>query len=354
VASIQERKAKDGSTHFRVQIRKKGFETISETFKRKTDAKKWASHTETEMDQGRYFKTAEAKKHALGEAIDRYIELVLPTKPKSMKAQTRQLLWWKSTIGLYSLADITPVKISECRDKLLRDKTNFGKQRQPATVVRYMAVLSHLFTVAKNEWGWLEENPCLKVKKPKEPRGRVKFLSDVERELFLSYCRESTCEMLYPIVILALATGMRRGEIMNMKWTDIDAERGRVLLEETKNGERRAVPLSRNILEVLYAYKNLTVGGDSGLLFPGRNKNKPRDIRKPWCQAVEKANLVDFRFHDLRHSAASYLAMNGATLPEIAEILGHKTLQMVQRYTHLSDSHTSQVIESMNAKLFDA
>ena len=100
--------------------------------------------------------------------------------------------------------------------------------------------------------------------------------------------------------------------------------------------------------------QNLTVGGDSGLLFPGRNKNKPRDIRKPWCQAVEKANLVDFRFHDLRHSAASYLAMNGATLPEIAEILGHKTLQMVQRYTHLSDSHTSQVIESMNAKLFDA
>ena len=354
MASIQERKSKDGSTHFRVQVRKKGHPTISETFKRKTDAKRWAAQTETEIDQGRHFKTIEAKRHTLGEAIDRYIETVLPTKPKSLKAQSRHLNWWKAIVGSYTLADITPVIIAECRDRLLQEETSRGKLRQPATVVRYMAALSHLFTISTNEWGWTEDNPCLKVKKPKEPRGRVRYLSDNERENLLSSCKKSSCDALYPIVITALATGMRYAEIMHIKWDDIDFERGRVLLEQTKNGERRVVPLSSKIIEILSIYRLSFTRGDSVLVFPGRNPSKPLDIRKPWGLAIEQAQITDFRFHDLRHSAASYLAMNGATVPEIAEILGHKTLQMVQRYTHLSDSHTSQVIESMNTKLFDA
>ena len=96
------------------------------------------------------------------------------------------------------------------------------------------------------------------------------------------------------------------------------------------------------------------MGGLQELLFPGkRHLNKPLDFRRPWCEAINLAGIEGFKFHDLRHSAASYLAMNGATLPEIAEVLGHKTLQMVQRYTHLSDSHTAKVVASMNEKLFD-
>jgi integrase len=352
MATIETRVTDTGEKSYRVKVRLKGYPAQSATFERLTDAKKWAAATETAIREGRHFKTAEAKKHTLSEMVDRYIKDVLPTKPKQAIKQAQQLDWWKDKIGAYALADITPAMIVQYRDELASGETYRGTQRSPATVVRYMAALSHAFTIAANEWQWLEDSPMRKVKKPKESRGRVRFLDDVERERFLAVCQQSSNKQLYLCVILALSTGMRQGELMGLKWQDVNLKDGFIILHETKNGERRRVPLAGHGLELLREHAKVR-RLDTDLLFPGNvHADKPIDLRKPFENALKMAEINDFHWHDLRHCTASYLAMNGASLAEIAEVLGHKTLQMVKRYAHLSDGHVSNVVASMNAKIF--
>lgn len=352
MATIQERKSNDGKIMYRVQVRLKGHPTESATFERKTDAKKWAQQTETAIREGRHFKTREAKKHTVADLIDKYIKSVLPTKPKSEETQKVQLLWWKDAIGPYTLADVTPAMIGECRDKLLTEKSVRGMVRSPATTVRYMAAFSHALSVAVNEWGWLEDSPMRKVKKPKEPRGRVRFLSDEERERLLTAAKKSRNKYLYPVTLLAISTGMRFGEIMNLKWSDVDLKRQCVILHDTKNGERRCVPVVKLANAVLTELSKVKLK-DAVLLFPSTSDPKsPTKLRSSWQSALNSAQVENFRFHDLRHSAASYLAMNGATLAEIADVLGHKTLAMVKRYAHISEQHTTKVVARMNEKIF--
>ncbi|MGZ4980561.1 MAG: tyrosine-type recombinase/integrase [Methylobacter sp.] len=336
MATINKHISEDGKTTYRVRVRLKGYPIQTATFHRLTDAKKWAQDTESAIREGRHFKTAEAKKHTLGELIDRYIKDVLPTKPKQAPAQRPQLERWKAEIGSYALSDITPALIVECRDKLSSECTPRGDQRSPATVVRYMAALSHAFTIAVNEWQWLEDSPMRKVKKPKESRGRVRFLDEDERTKLLTACKESSNSWLYTCVILALSSGMRQGELMGLKWSDVNLKDGFIILHETKNGDRRRVPLACLALSLLQEHAKVR-RLDSALLFPSnKDPQKPIDLRKPWETALKQAGIVDFHWHDLRHCTASYLAMNGASLAEIAEVLGHKTLQMVKRYAHLS------------------
>jgi integrase len=352
MATITKRLTADGKPYHTAQIRLKGYPAQTATFPRITDAKKWVTVTEAAIKEGRHFKTSEAKKHTLGDLVDRYIKDVLPTKPKQAYAQRPQLERWKAEIGSYALADITPALIVEVRDKLLTEPTPRGILRNPATVVRYMAALSHAFTIAVNEWQWLEDSPMRKVKKPKESKGRVRWLDDDERAKLLTACKESSNAWLYPCVILALSSGMRQAELFSLKWQDVNLKDGFIVLHETKNGDRRRVPLSGLALSLLQEHAKVR-RIDTPLLFPSNsNPPNPIDLRKPWLNSLKSAGITDFHWHDLRHCTASYLAMNGASLAEIAEILGHKTLSMVKRYAHLSDGHVSSVIESMNAKIF--
>jgi integrase len=352
MATIHKRTAKDGSIRYTVEIRLRGQPRQTATFKRLTDAKKWIQDTESAIRDGRHFKTIEAKKHTFADLVDRYIKDVLPSKPKQALRQKMQLEWWKERMGIYLLSDITPALIVQYRDELAGGITYRGTPRSPATVVRYMAALSHAFTVAVNEWQWLEDSPVRKVKKPKEARGRVRFLDDEERGRLLKACKDSKNDWLYLCVTLALSTGMRQGELMGLKWQDVNLKDGFVILHETKNGERRRVPLSGLALELLREHAKVR-RLDTDLLFPGKkHKNKPIDLSDAFEFALKRAEIDDFRWHDLRHCTASYLAMNGASLAEIAEVLGHKTLQMVKRYAHLSDGHVSNVVASMNAKIF--
>ena len=352
MATIEKRITDNGETSYRVKIRLKGYPVQTATFKRLTDAKKWTQDTESAIREGRHFKTAEAKKHTLADLVDRYIKDVLPKKPKQAHAQRPQLERWKAELGCYVLADITPALIVECRDKLLTELTPRGEQRSPATVVRYMAALSHAFTIAVNEWQWLEISPMSKVKKPTEPRGRVRFLDDAERSKLLQACKESPNPMLYLCVILALSSGMRQAELMGLNWKDVNLNDGYLILHETKNGDRRRVPLSGLGLQLLQEYAKIR-RIDTPFLFPSdRNPQQPIDLRKAFKNAMTLAGITEFKWHDLRHCTASYLAMNGASLAEIAEVLGHKTLSMVKRYAHLSDGHVSNVVASMNEKIF--
>lgn len=344
MASIETRVSDKGDKSYRVKIRLKGYPPQTETFQRLTDAKKWAQQTEAAIREGRHFKTAEAKKHSFNDLALRYYAEILPHySEKEQKERKSKLDWWTKNIGHCLLADITPATISEHKSKMTQS---------PATVDKYLKNLSHAFTVAVNDWGWLEDNPVKKVKSPRLPRGRVRFLDDDERQRLLQSCRESSNEWLYLCVILALSTGMRQGELMGLKWPDVNLKDRYIILHETKNGERRRVPLTGHGLELLQEHAKVRQL-DTLLLFPGKtHKDKPIDLRKPFETALKRAEITNFHWHDLRHCTASYLAMNGASLAEIAEVLGHKTLAMVKRYAHLSDGHVSNVVASMNTKIF--
>ena len=352
MATIEKRMGKDGKYNYRVKIRLRGFPSQEATFKRLTDAKAYVQQTEAAIREGRHFKTTEAKRRTLGELIDRYIKEITPSKPKNNKNTILHLKWWKKELGQYSLSEITPARIAEKRDQLAIEMTNRNKPRSPSTVVRYLAALSHALTIAMKEWQWIEDSPMRRVQKPKEPRGRVRFLSDDERVRLLAECKRSESQYLYTAVVLALSTGGRRMEIMGLSWKDVDFDRGVITLHETKNGERRILPLAGHALELTKQHAKVRhVSCD--LVFPGNNLKTPVDLRTPFETALKRAEITDFRWHDLRHSCASYLAMNGASLAEIAEILGHKTLQMVKRYAHLSEAHTSKVVARMNEAIFN-
>lgn len=350
MASIQKRRTAGGKVSYRVQVRLRGHPAQTATFARKTDAKRWAQQTESAIREGRHFKTTEAKRHTVADLIDRYIHEVVPTK-RSGPRQHQQLRWWRDAVGDYTLADLTPALIAEHRDRLGAEPTRRSGGRSAATVRRYLAALSHALTVASREWGWIDDSPMRRVTKPTEPRGRVRYLSDDERRRLLEACCESPEPTLHTIVVLALATGMRQGEIVGLPWRNVDLERGRVVLDDTKNGELRALPITGLALDVLAEHASVR-RIDSPLVFPSRDGTRPRFPRYAWERALLAADINDFRFHDLRHSAASYLAMEGASLMEIADVLGHKTLKMVKRYAHLSEGHTRTIVASMNARIF--
>lgn len=361
MATIDKRVTQDGTT-YRARVRKFGHPTRTKTFTRKTDAIAWARALEARIDKGQTIPDQEVSRHTLKKAIDKYLLDVLPyqTRNSNGRNKIRLLQWWKDEYGSYSLASFTPAVIAEGRDKLRRTwYTRKGKhgsevkrERTPRTVNTYLIALSSVLTVARDEWLWIEANPVTKVKKLTEARGRVRFLSDDERKALLTACKASTSKTLYPVVILALSTGMRQGEILGLAWDRVNLSRGTIILEDTKNGERRTVPLVGLAAETLKEYRRTHRRIDTPLVFPDETGTRPTEVRMAWRNAIRKAGIEDFRFHDLRHSAASYLAMNGASLVEIADVLGHKTLAMVKRYSHLTEQHTAVVVTRMNDAVF--
>ena len=379
MATIQPRVSQDGKKTYRVMVRLKGQPMQTETFERLTDARRWASATETAIREGRHFAGVEARRHTLSDLLDQYEKTALLRKKASTQASQRiHLAWWRARLGDRRLVECTPALLAQQRDLLgsepipskAKDPAKAGptRLRTPASVNRYLAVLSHAFSLAVREYGWLDSNPVLKVSKLKEPRGRVRFLSEDEtvadgtvipgeRSRLLEACQASRSQELYLAVVLSLSTGARQQEIMGLRWGQIDLERRKATLEDTKNGERRVLPLSGLALELL-TERAKARHPDTDLVFPARRAPKPGqpwkpvELRAAFEVALRRAGIEDFRWHDLRHSAASYLAMNGASLAEIAEVLGHKTLAMVKRYAHLSDPHTAGVVERMNARIF--
>ncbi len=349
---IDKRTHKDGTISYRARVRIKGHPVLIQSFASKTLAMKWKRDTESAVEQGKYAYDKPGSKNTLAELIDRYIERVLPSKPKNARNVRQHLLWWKQELGHCLLSDIKPSLIAQKRDELLSGLTCKGKLRSATTVVRYLASLSHAFTIAVKDWEWMQENPVLKISKPKISNERTRFLSDEERMRLVKACQQSESKGLYPVVILALSTGMRRGEILNLKWNDVDLDRGAILLQTTKNGERRFIPLVGIALDLL---KSRCVNQSATfLVFPApHSPSKPIDIRSAWETALEKAGIFNFRFHDLRHTAASYLAMNQASLLEIGTLLGHKTIQMTKRYAHLSNAHIYATASVLNDKLRD-
>jgi len=356
MATIEKRITHDGATVYRVKVRLKGYAPESATFEQKTLAKEWAKKTEAEMKAGRHF--GQSKRHTFAELAKEY---------SSQAKDKVRLDYWRKVFGTSLLADITPDRIAKQRDKLLAEDTpryataptgdpetdskRPKAKRSGPTVNRYLAALSVALGYAVNEKRWLERNPCERVTKPKEHHGRVRFLSDEEREKLLAACR--THSNLYLAVVLSLTTGARQSEVMSLRWGQVDFARRVITLNKTKNGERRALPLVGEAYTLLQERSKVRSLKDDRIFPPTSRakKSKVLDLRAPWEAALRSAEISDFHWHDLRHTAASYLAMSGVSLVEIAKVLGHRTLAMVARYSHLSDGHIVATGEKLAARL---
>ena len=351
MASIEKRPTKNG-IRYRVRITLKGHPRISETFKTRREAQRWAERTTEAMRQHRFEPGSEAEKRTVGDLIDRYIAEKLPkvTRPCEIRPHIK---WWGEQLGRDTrLSQITPEMIARGRDKLATTPRPSGKVLAPGTVRRYLAALSSAFGAAAKDWHWLEINPCHRVRRPKQPRGRIRCLDEGERKRLLAACQASQQRRLYPLLVMALCTGARRGELLNLKWKDVDLDRGLAILHHTKNGERRSLAITGLAAEVMAEWSKVRQLRNP-LVFASPT-GKATFPALAWNAAREASGVEDFRWHDLRHTFASYLAMNGATLAELAEALGHKTFEMVKRYAHLTEGHTARVVASMTERFLAA
>ncbi len=352
MASIEKRTTKDGRDRYRARITIRGHPRVSETFTTRTAASKWAKRTEADIVAGRFNPEPEAHRHTVGDMIERYIEERLPNL--SDKHVASCLTWWGRQLGMTTaLTAVTPAKITEVKDRLLTGRGGLtGTPLTPATVRKYLTKLSGAFAAAQKDWLWITSNPVHSIRKPPDSKGRVRFLNDDERDSLLFACRKSDEARLYPLVLTALYTGARRTELLRLRWEDVDLERGLATLHQTKNGDRRALVITDPVAEELRSWsKERRIAKD--LVFPSPTGKSTFPFRT-WKAVREEAGIDDFRFHDLRHSFASYLAMTGATLTEIAEALGHRSLSQVKRYAHLTEGHIQSVVGRMAKRFTDS
>jgi integrase len=316
---------------WQAQVRRRGILPVTRTFHAKQDAERWARHTESEIDRGAFLDRSEAERTTFGELIGRYLAEVTPQK-KSARSERQRLCFLARHFGRFAVAAIRNRDIAAYRDKRLQAGL------APATVLKELNSLSSVFDTAIQDWGLpLSSNPVKLVRRPSAGKGRERRLSESEEGHLIAACRESRAQMLAPAVQFALETGMRLGEILGLQWTNVDLRNRTALLPDTKNGESRRVPLSSRATAILAALPRHISENRAFWLW-----RRPDSFEHSWRRAATKAGLSDLRFHDLRHEATSRFFERGLTLPEVAAITGHKTWQMLRRYTHLDATHLAR------------
>lgn len=350
MAYIEKRVLKNGKISYRARVSQIGSPDISQSFPIYRDAVAWAQRMESEVRADRYFGRDESKERTFAQLVDRYIEKELPKNPKGYKKQKMMLTWWKAQLGKYFLCHITPPMIAELRDKLLSETTYRHKLRTSSTTNRWLACLSRLCTVAVKEYQWLKINPVKDIQRPKENKAKDRYLEKDEINKLLECCARSKSPHLYPVVSFLLATGARKSEVLGIKIGDIDFNRATATFRATKNGESRAIHLSQKVLDILRNEKEKRVVL-SDYFFPSMDGKKPADIREAFERAIAESALKGVTLHTLRHTVASHLCMSGFSVLEIGNILGHKSMSMVKRYSHLSTASTARVLNKLNNEI---
>lgn len=305
---------------WRAQIRRKGYPTISATFDTKADAQRWAAEIEGDMSRSRFVDTREAQQTTLADALLRYRREVSDKKKGAKQEGVRIARWLEDGLARRSLAGVRSSDLAAWRDQRLAEGS------APATVRLNLAIISHLYTVAIKEWG-IEglSNPCRALRLPKVSNARER--RPTADELTRIYAAAAGMNAELPVFIeLAVETAMRRGELISLRR---DQVRGKVAyLEDTKNGDRRSVPLSSRARELLGSLPARIDGKVFGI--------SADTASNYFARCCKKEGIVDLRLHDLRHEATSRLFERGFTMMEVASITGHRTLEMLKRYTHLS------------------
>jgi integrase len=307
-----------------VQIRRKGHESISRTFNTKSEGERWAMSIESSMGIGTYVDNRETLSTTLSECLDRYAAEIIPHKKGADREMYRVTLWKNDRIATKGIGTIKQTDIAKWRDARIASGIS------GSTVKKDLALLSHVFTIAVKEWGFPLINPVSMIRKPKSGLSRDRRLQPGEEALILENCSHE----MRAFVIIAIETAMRRGEMAALQRNWI---KGRVAyLPDTKNGTPRAVPLSTRALEVI---NSLPLRID-GRLF----ELKDSAYSKTFLRVCRKVDIDDLHLHDLRHEATSRLFEKGLDVMQVKSITGHKSLQMLSRYTHLKADELARLL----------
>lgn len=280
----------------------------------------------------------------MAQALDHYKTRVSILKKGYVQECYRVEQLSRSFLGPMTARAITSVHIATYRDeRLLQKNQKTGKLLSPATVRLEMSLLSNLFELGRIEWGICDDNPVLKVRKPKSPPGRERRLTAREERLILRYAHNHSNESLYSIIVVALETAMRQGEILGLRWENINLRARVAHLPDTKNGTRRDVPLSLKARDAI-----IRMGAENtGQVF----KYGSQGLKSTWRVMLQRLAIVDLHFHDLRHEAISRLFELGTLdMMEVAAISGHKSLSMLKRYTHLKAQRLVKKLEGGKSK----
>lgn len=289
-------------------------------------AKAIESKLRTELIEGKYFDKYEGERKTFKEMKDRFMKEHAPKVSVSMQTSYRvSLKHFSSFFGDLGLTAITPKKIAEY--KVLR----YVEGAKPATINKELAMLSKAFSLAVREWEWVKENPVSKVTKERENNKRDRWLTYDEEKRLL----ENSPQWLRDIIIFALHTGLRKDELLSLQWSRVDLFRKTIIIQETKNGKPRTIPLNRIALDILMEkakVKNLK--SDLVFLSDAITKICYQNLTRAFNIAIERARIQDFHFHDLRHTFATRLAQRGVDIYKISKLLGHVSITMTQRYAH--------------------
>jgi len=308
---------------WRVKIRRAGLPAQTRTFDNKTKAQQWARNVESDIDKGIVVDRRVAERLSLAEILERYRYEVTPTKRGAADEDLRLKAMARRPFARIRMAALTSSHLAAYRDERLKVVSG-------ATVNRELNVLSHAIETARREWDvYLPVNPCKLVRRPPQSRPRNRRFQGDEEQRLLVACRKARNVWLLHFVAIAIETGMRRSELLGLEWSNVNIERRIAYLPGTKNGDSRGVPLSSRAVAILGALPVST----NGRVFGGLTRDA---LKQSFKRAVRRAGISGLRFHHLRHEATSRFFEKGLNVMEVASVTGHKTLQMLKRYTHLS------------------
>lgn len=311
---------KKGDLQWHAQIRRKGHPHQTKTFSTRADAERWAKIIESEMERGVFVSRSESEGTSVGELLTRYEQEILPSK-RGRSSDKSRLKTLRAAFGNYKLASLTSTLVAKFRDARL-------EVVGPQSVIHEITLLNRVLKAATIDWGIALPGglPTASIRKPTKPHGRERRITAKELELIL---RSTESIELQAIVVLAIETAMRRGEIATLRWKDVDLDIATAHLPKTKTEVPRTVPLSTTAIAALRELPRRRDGKVFGL--------QAESMSQAFERACEphRANVQDLHFHDLRHEATSRLFEKGLNVMEVAAITGHKTLDMLKRYTHL-------------------
>lgn len=311
---------------WQAQVRRRGMKPRAKSFDSKLEAEKWARDLEAQVDRfGSAPDTKILETMTLGALLERYQREVSPTKRGSVQEIQRLDVLRRHELAYRSLVGLSPQDITSFRDERLQSVA-------ASTTVRELAILSHVLEVAIRDWGLpLGRNVVKMVRRPVIRNERSRRLVGDEEQRLLAECATGKTPCLKTLLIIAIETGMRRGELLGLRWRDISHNRRVVTLHMTKNGERREVPLSQRAYDALSTWRRSDDLNDEERVFP----LSAGGLEQIWSRLLLRAKITDLRFHDLRHEAVSRLFERGLNVMEVSSISGHRELRMLRRYSHL-------------------
>jgi integrase len=306
---------------WQAQVRRKGQPLETKSFTSRAEAERWARGIEADIDRGSYVNLTEAHRITLGALIDRYLVDVLPSLKGGPVDAIRLKALKRNRLCALSLAALTPEQIAKFRDSRLTEVSN-------GTVIRELAYISSIVNHARREWGVHIQNPVALVKKPTSPKGRDRVFTLEEQAMILNDLlpKGRQSKWMHPLVVFALETAMRRGELLALDWKDVDLHKRVATLQDTKNGDRRSVPLSVKAATTLSKLPK----SDCGKVFPMTGCAVSAALKR----TLSRLHIADSRFHDLRHTAITQIASKLPNVIELSAVSGHKSLRMLHRYYH--------------------